>query len=563
MLCSLAALSAQAQQRPNVLIVLADDLGMDAIGCYGTGPAPAATPNIDQLAATGVRFTRAVATPACSPSRACLQAARYPFRTGVGIGVMPGRTGLQASEWLLPEMLVAAGYATGAVGKWHLGDALGPATPNLYGWNRFAGTLHGQIGNYSSWTKVVDGTAMPSTRYATTDNVDESIQWIQAQQGPWCLLVSFDAPHAPYHAPPSSLHGRNLTGLDPLTTPLPFYKAMVEALDAEIGRLVAGIPPAVLANTNIIFTADNGTAPEVAELPLRPWRAKGTLYQGGICVPLIVKGPAVVNPGRTSAALVDMVDIMPTVGAMAQVPTGLHAPAGTVIDGQSFLPVLADTTASVRSWSYSEQFMLHSTSGFAIQSARYKLIRFTWWWFLYEELYDLQVDPLEQNDLLQCAMNDDQLAALRALRSEAAFLRQPPPQSAFGTGCPGSSRPAVLQAASGSPRIGTAHVLHAAPIPPGCQFALGVVGFSRDHSVLGPLPVDLALAGMPDCQLWVSPASVESMNLQGTSADWAITIPMLTELVGVLLFQQALLSDPAANPAGAIATHAMCFRIGL
>lgn len=563
LLLSTVALPAQAQQRPNVLLMVADDLGVDAIGCYGTGPAPAATPNIDQLAASGVRFTRAMATPACSPSRACLQTARYPFRTGVGVAVLPGRTGLQASEWLLPEMMQAAGYATGAVGKWHLGDALGPATPNNSGWSRYAGNLHGYLPSYTNWTKVVDGVQVPTATYAVTDNVDESLQWIQSQPGPWCLMVAFDAPHAPYHVPPAHLHSRNLAGLDPQTQPLPFYKAMVEALDTEVGRLLAGIPPAVLANTNVVFTADNGTAPEVVEFPQRPWRAKGTLYQGGIRVPLIVKGPSVVNPGRTSAALVDMVDVMPTVGAMAQVPAGMHAPAGTVVDGQSFLPVLADTSSSVRSWSYSEQFMLHTSSGYAIQSARYKLIRFTWWWFVYEEFYDLQVDPLEQNDLLQCAMTDDQLMALRALRSEAEFLRQPQPQAAFGTGCPSSTGMVTLQAPAGAPRIGTTHALQASPIPAGSMYALGVIGFSRDQSLFGPLPFDLSLVGMTDCQLWVAPASIDPVVLQGTVGTWSISIPPRMDLVGVQLFQQVLVADAPANPAGAVATHAMCYRIGL
>lgn len=562
-LCSLAALPAQVQQRPNVLLIVADDLGIDAIGCYGTGPAPAATPNIDQLAAGGVRFTRAIATPACSPSRACLQTARYPFRTGIGVGVLPGRTGLQPSEWLLPEMMGAAGYATGAIGKWHLGDALGPSTPNSSGWTRFAGNLHGYLPNYTNWTKVVDGAPLATTTYATSDNVDEALQWIQARQGPWCLMLAFDAPHAPYHVPPAHLHARNLAGLDPQSQPLPFYKAMVEALDTEIGRLLAGIPPAELANTNIVFTSDNGTPPEVTELPLRPWRAKGTLYQGGIRVPLVVKGPAVVNPGRTSAALVDMVDLMPTVAAMAQVPPGMLAPAGTVTDGQSFLPVLTDTVPSVRTWSYSEQFMLHATSGFAIQNARYKLIRFTWWWYAYEELYDLQLDPLEQNDLLQCAMNDDQIAALRALRSEAAFLRQPQPQSVFGAGCPGSAGPVVLQAPAGAPRIGNTHTLTASPIAANSPYSVGVIGFSRDQSSIGPLPFDLSLVGMTDCQLWIDPASIDPVSLQGTTGTWAIPIPNQFSLVGVQFFQQVLVSDPAANAGGAIATHAMCFRIGL
>jgi len=563
LLCPMASLVAQSQPRANILLVVADDLGIDTLGCYGTGPAPAATPNIDQLAATGVRFTRAIATPACSPSRACLQTARYPFRTGVGVGVLPGRAGLQPSEWLLPEMMAASGYATGAIGKWHLGDALGPATPNVSGWSRFAGNLHGHLPSYSNWMKVVDGNQVTATAYATSDNVDESLQWIQARQGPWCLMLAFDAPHSPYHVPPSHLHARNLAGLDPQANPRPFYKAMVEALDTELGRLLAGIPPAVLANTNIVFTSDNGTPPEVTELPLRPWRAKGTLYQGGIRVPLIVKGPAVVNPGRTSAALVDMVDLMPTVAAMAQVPPDMNAPAGTVTDGQSFLPVLADTATSVRSWSYSEQFMLHSTSGFAIQNARYKLIRFTWWWYAYEEFYDLQLDPLEQNDLFQCAMSDDQFAALRALRSEAAFLRQPQPQSVFGTGCPGSVGPVVLQAPGGAPRIGTTHALTASPVAANSPYAVGVIGFSRDQSSIGPLPFDLSLVGMTDCQLWIDPASIDSLTLQGSVVHWSIPMPNRLDLVGVQFFQQVLVSDPAANAGGAIATHAMCFRIGL
>ncbi|MBL8755102.1 MAG: sulfatase-like hydrolase/transferase, partial [Planctomycetes bacterium] len=280
--------TAAIAQTQNVMLVVADDVGVDSVACYGLGSNPPPTPTIDGLAAAGVRFTNAQACPLCSPTRASLLTGRHGFRTGIGRALANNDAGLAATETLLPEVLAPAGIHTALIGKWHLGDDLGAATPTAEGFGLFTGALQGALNNYFNWPKVENGTTSLSTTYATTDCVDEALAFVGSTSQPWFLMLAFHAGHTPLHAPPAGLHTQNLTGLDPQTTPVPFYKAMVEAMDTELGRLLATMPPAVRANTNIVFLGDNGTASQVVQAPFDPQRSKGTVYQGGVKVPLIV-----------------------------------------------------------------------------------------------------------------------------------------------------------------------------------------------------------------------------------------------------------------------------------
>src|ERR1043166_3773662 len=191
---SCCVVTVPAQTRPNILVIVADDLGVDKLACYGAANA-VPTPAIDLLAANGMRFTRAHADPACSPTRGAMLTGRYSFRTGVP-GTLPfGAPGIDTNEILLPVPLAAAGYTSALIGKWHLGTRYGPWTPTLLGWPHFAGGLDAGLVDYYQWPKVVDGTVTTCSHYATVDQVDDALAWIGGQVGPWVLVLSMFAPH--------------------------------------------------------------------------------------------------------------------------------------------------------------------------------------------------------------------------------------------------------------------------------------------------------------------------------------------------------------------------------
>jgi arylsulfatase A-like enzyme len=418
--------------RPNVLLIVADDLGPANIGAYGESTTAPPTPNLDALARRGVLFRAAYANPVCSPSRACVQTGRYAFRTGVGHSIgIPPTPSLPLTERTLPRVLddSAAGYRHALIGKWHLGDAgnHGPWAPNAAGWAHFAGLEHGAVANYFAWPRTVNGAVSMSSTYATTRMVDDALAWIRTARAPWLCTVNLVAPHGPFHVPPASLHSYNLSGLDPRTQPVPFYKAAIQALDAEVGRLLRGLG-ASLDATNVIFTSDNGTPREVVEGPWNPLRAKGTTYEGGIRVPCIAAGPDVSPGGRQSAALLHAVDLFATICDWAGCWRGRSADDRTC-DGVSFAPFLRSPAAPApRTHVYSELFTgpFAATYGMSsLRNARYKIVRYhapnVW---ILDELYDLAADPLETQNLAGPRMTPEQFAHYVSLLLRSESLRK-------------------------------------------------------------------------------------------------------------------------------------------
>jgi arylsulfatase A-like enzyme len=204
---ALAFLPGAAAAQNNVLMVIADDVGVDKIGAYAEGAQIPPTPNIDALAAGGVLFRNCSANPTSSTTRATILTGRYSFRTGVGYLVdgviLPDVPPLQLSEYILPEVLDLAQpglYKHAAIGKWHLGNASvgGPQAPNMAGFQYHAGLLANMEGsdNYYSWQKTVQGVTSYTTKYITTDEVDEAINFIAGATGPWYCQVWFFASHA-------------------------------------------------------------------------------------------------------------------------------------------------------------------------------------------------------------------------------------------------------------------------------------------------------------------------------------------------------------------------------
>ncbi len=417
----LGAAPSAAQTPPqNLLLIVLDDLGQEQVAAFGLAPGAAPTPALDRLAAQGVRFAQAWANPVCSPTRATLLTGRYGFRTGIGRNVRPSDLGLAAEDLTLPELL-SPRYESAAVGKWHLAGEPNAAPhldhPRESGFDHYAGALR-NLADYFDWEKTEDGISSRSSRYQTSDLADEAIEQLGRMREPWLLYLAFNAPHAPYHAPPPELFGEALPG-PPDAHPREHYRAALQALDRELGRVLSALSEDVAARTTIAVIGDNGSPPEVAAPPFGPAHAKNTLFEGGIRVPLIVASPRtpIGLRGASSDALVNSVDVFATLAELA------GAPAGS-IDGVSLVPYLDDPgRASLRGSAFAEKFAPngfgpHSFAHRALRNDRYKLIREGCADRLF---FDLRADPFEQSPLA-APFGPEQLSAYRELRGELGAL---------------------------------------------------------------------------------------------------------------------------------------------
>jgi arylsulfatase A-like enzyme len=357
-----------------------------------------------------------------------MQTGRYSFRTGVGFIVTGSGSVLQHSELILPEVLAMqtnASWSSAMLGKWHLGSFADANHMNVAGYPHFAGTIQNLYsgGGYYNWVKVTNGSVGVSTTYATTDTVDDALAWTATAPEPWFCVVSFNAPHDPFHEPPASLHSVELPDVDPRELPRPFYKAAVEALDTELGRLLAGLAQNS-GPTNVVFFGDNGTPKEVCVPPFLPEHSKMTVYEGGVNVPLIISGPAVPpqKQGSKTKGLVNTSDLFATILdlAGAQLPAQLRPE-----DSISLLSYLtAPEQPSVREYVFAERFR---RNGYpfrrrmsAVRGERYKLIR-TERNAASDELYDLLFDRYEEHDLLAPGagpLSAEESGALSRLRGE-------------------------------------------------------------------------------------------------------------------------------------------------
>jgi len=462
---------------PNVLLVIADDLGVDKVSAYAadadeTYAATARhlpeTVTLDLLAESGVRFTDAWANPACSPTRASLYTGRYAMRHGVGQAI--GRDGAQElslDETTIAQVMSDAGYATGLFGKWHLGEGEKPADwsegelfedhlgealtvsfpTTTLGWDLFHGSkadlnVAGWEGYYDYMSLVAvprwGGWVLPtaSSEYATQETTTAALDWIGKQSSPWFATVAYHAPHTPFQLPPEGC-GYDESG-EPPTGDAAIYKAMVECMDEQLGELLDGI--AGLQNTVVFFVGDNGTEERVAEGVFADGRGKGTLYESGVRVPLIVAdghdylttlgvsglspggawNSRVADPNRTVDAPVHVVDLFTTIGALGGGDTS------TGEDGQSLMPLLANRGTFERGPVVAESFN-DSSGTLALRSGNYKLMvranligdegcRWSY------ELYNVKIDRLETNDIYTRATS---VAATMDANLEALVATEP------------------------------------------------------------------------------------------------------------------------------------------
>lgn len=381
---------------PNIVVIVADDVGVDMVSAYGESSSAPCTANLDALAAEGLLFRNAWACPVCSPTRAALLTGRFGFRTGIGGLVTNNEPGLSLAEQTVPEVL--SRYASACLGKWHLAGNSGATHPNLSGFGHYAGFLRGSVNDYFSWPKVVNGQTSTSNVYTTTAFTNEAIAQIASLPEPWILFVNYNAAHTPFHVPPASLCAPAACAstwcdsLPPNPNDRGLARAMMEALDFELGRLLDALD-AAHPDSYVFFLGDNGTTGSASIQPFTANHAKGSLFEGGINVPFIVRGPGV-RRGECDA-LVSVVDLHATFAELGRVRS-------TAEDSVSLVPYFQQPGLALRDWVYSELFSPNggappfASHERAIRDARYKLIRRTG---QSDQFFDLALDPFELNDL--------------------------------------------------------------------------------------------------------------------------------------------------------------------
>ena len=387
--------------RPNIVIMLADDLGYGDLGV--TGAPDIQTPHIDGLAAEGVRFTHAYANgPVCSPTRAALLSGQYQQRTGVDrvLYATERDVGMALTNRLLPSFLKEAGYTTGIIGKWHLGYPK-EHFPTRFGFDDFVGFVVGNIDYFSHTDRLEnhdlwrDEEEFFDERYFTDLIADEAIDFIDRHGGggrPFFLYLPFNAPHDPFQGPEHRSTAGNQQIIRRVNRTRAVFRSMVEAMDSNIGRVLAELDSAGIAdNTAVFFMSDNGGLPIVARNA--PFAGhKTTLWEGGIRTPLIARWRGVFPGGRTADDMAAGMDLFTTALNLA----GIEPPPERPMDGVSLLPVLEDSGTLDRDALYFRY--QHPT--LPLQRAVVK----NGWKYLSddtgtEHLFDLAKDPGERTDL--------------------------------------------------------------------------------------------------------------------------------------------------------------------
>lgn len=420
----LAALSlpvgarAAASDKPlNVVLILVDDLGWTDFGCFGSKFYQ--TPNLDRLAKEGMKFTSAYAAcTVCSPTRAAMMTGRYPARLHITDWIaghnrpyaklkIPDWTmHLPLEEVTIAEMMKTKGYATASIGKWHLGPE--PFYPDKQGFDiNLGGTDRGQPPSYFSPYKIATLPDGPPGEFLTDRESAEACKFIEANKDkPFFIYLPHHAVHTPIQAKPDVI--KKYQGAVPAGSRQdnPVYAALVESVDDSVGTIMKKLAELKLdERTVILLTGDNGGLSGTVNA--QGWRkgptdnsplrlGKGSAYEGGVRVPMIVKWPGVTKPGSVSDTPVITVDFYPTILDI----TGIQLPKGIALDGESFVPLLHGKDKLKRDaiyWHYPHYHPGSATPYSAVRKGDYKLIQF------FEddhvELYNLKKDISEQNDL--------------------------------------------------------------------------------------------------------------------------------------------------------------------
>jgi len=407
LLLALFPCSLRAADRPNVILFLIDDLGATDLRC--TGSDFHETPNIDRLAKQGLRFTQAYsACTVCSPTRAALLTGNYPARLHITDWIQGHKrpnAKLLVPDWTMylpretstiAEVLKENGYATGTIGKWHLGTEK-QGYPGDHGFDfAVGGCEKGQPPSYFSPYKIPTLTDGRQGEYLTDREGDEACGFIEKNKGkPFFLYMPHHAVHTPIQAKPELVARFKAKLKDGMKHTNPAYAAMLFSLDEAIGKIVAKLDELKLAdNTLIIFTSDNGGLLKITNnIGIRA--GKGSAYEGGIRIPAIVRWPGVVPMNSESAEPIITMDWFRTV------IDATRSKWTTLDDGVSLISVLKDPSKNLERgamyWHYPHYHPGGATPYSAVRVGPWKLIEF--FEDAHVELYDLKNDPEEKTDL--------------------------------------------------------------------------------------------------------------------------------------------------------------------
>lgn len=340
-LCSRADANAALAPRPNILFILADDMGWADPSYHGS---EIKTPNLDKLAASGAKLEQFYVQPVCSPTRASLMTGRYPMRHGLQVGVVRpwAQYGLPLDERTLPQALREAGYETAITGKWHLGHFERAYLPTARGFDHQYGHYNGMIDYF---THVRDGgfdwhrndKASRDEGYSTFLIAKEAVRLINERDAkkPFFIYVPFNAVHAPHQVPP-----KYKEPYADLKEPRRTYAGMVAAMDESIGEIIAALDARGLRkDTLIIFSSDNGGPQPGVVTSNGPYRAgKGTLYEGGVRVCAFATWEGRIKPGTVVNAALHMVDWYPTLLKLA----GASLDQSHALDGRDVWPAITE-----------------------------------------------------------------------------------------------------------------------------------------------------------------------------------------------------------------------------
>jgi arylsulfatase A-like enzyme len=418
-------------RRPNIVHIVSDELGYYELSCMGHPHMR--TPNIDRMAAQGVRFTQALAgSSVCAPTRCCLMTGKHSGHTSVRKN--DGGTPLREGEETVASVLKRAGYATGGFGKWGCGGRGSTGVPEEHGFDVFVG-YYDQVHAHSYYPAYIvrnsEELSLPGNRggrsgqtYSHYVIVDEALKFIRANKDrPFFCYLPVTPPHGMFDIPDDD-PAWQLYKDEPWPEEAKRYAAMVNMVDRNVGEVFALLKELGLdENTIVFFSGDNGGndyfrdddhprgfhAPNVDPKTGREFRGhKGDLYEGGLRVPMLVRWPGRIEPGRVSDSLWYFPDVLPTVAELA----GASAPDD--IDGVSVVPELLGEAAGRKQeqhellyWELSAQTAVRMGTWKAVQPAKNR----DW------ELYDLSTDREEQNNL--AAQHADVLAKMKALAEEA------------------------------------------------------------------------------------------------------------------------------------------------
>ncbi|MCX5478595.1 arylsulfatase [Kaistia geumhonensis] len=424
-----ATVGLAAERAPNIVYIVADDLGYADVGFHGS---EIRTPSIDELAAGGARMEQFYAQPMCTPTRAALMTGRYPLRYGLqSFVILPDQTyGIPTDEKLLPQVLKSAGYDTAIIGKWHLGHANEALLPNARGFDYQYGPLIGEIDYYTHEVHGVpdwyrDGKPLDEKGYSTTLIGEEAVRYIDSRspEKPFFLYLAFNAPHTPLQAPEADVE----TYKDIADPNRRTYAAMVSAMDRQIGDVLAALDRKGLRdNTIIVFQSDNGgvrnalfagegTGPK-GELPASnaPFRdGKGSLYEGGTRVVALANWPGHIKAGEVDGPI-HVVDMLPTLARQAGASTDGTKP----LDGIDQWQAISTGAPSPRSEVVYNVEMFRG----AVRDGDWKLV---WNTPLPAriELFDIARDPGEKTNL--AAANPEIVAKLQARIQQLAAEMKP------------------------------------------------------------------------------------------------------------------------------------------